>query len=969
MVGVRSLRSARRVLACALAGALLPLLPWPVAADAPVPLAYTAYDGWNAIRTPLLSENGQALAYALTPEDGDPTLVVRDLVGGTERREPRGNAPAFAAGGRFVVFTHVAAKHDVDAAKKAKKTDAQLPKNGVGILDRGASAGAEIVDNVKTILVARDEGPVIAYRAEPSPSPSPAPTASPAPRPSGSPAPSPTPSPAPKADKTKDVGAALTIRDLVAGTRVVVADVTDVALSDDDRFVAYATETKDGHGDGLHVYDVAHRRTFDVLTGAGRYRDLALARDGTALAFLSDVASYAGDVPHDALYVVDLRAAAPAAVKTVDLGTPGLPDQTTPNLNGTLAFSRDGARVFLGTAPAPTPAPSGTPEPMKVDQWSWTDDILQSQQKHDADQERKRTDLAVYDLAAGRFAQLGSPTLRTIDRNENPTIALGQDDRAYRRASSWLAEDDRDLYAVSLADGARRLLARDVPLAELSPAGRYALTWDARARHWIAIRTADAHRVVLGAQAPADFWFREDDHPAPPQPYGQGGWLAGDRAVLLYDRYDVWLADPDTGAVRPLTGGAGARTRTVYSPVQPDPDATAFDPAQPILLSLIDTRSYASGYARVSADGGVPTTLLKLDALVNGTRNVFTAPLHDLARPPLAARHGDRYVFARETFREFRDLWATDHDFSAPVRVTEANPQQARFRWGTEQLVDFVSRDGTPLRAVMLVPDGARRDRSAPMLVYFYEQWSDMFHTYYTPGPGTSPNFARYVSNGYVVLFPDIHYRVGHPGASAFDSIMPVVDAAVRTGYVNSAHIGIAGHSWAAYQINYLLTKTHRFRAAEAGAAVDDMFSAYGGIRLESGIVREAQYERTQSRIGATPWDRPDLYLENSGLFGIRNVTTPYLTIHNDADGAVPQFEGIEYATAMRRLGKVAYLFSFDGEDHNLRGREQQKWWTVHLDQWFDYWLRGAPRPTWFDGVDYLHRGELDVHPLYGEPD
>jgi dipeptidyl aminopeptidase/acylaminoacyl peptidase len=219
------------------------------------------------------------------------------------------------------------------------------------------------------------------------------------------------------------------------------------------------------------------------------------------------------------------------------------------------------------------------------------------------------------------------------------------------------------------------------------------------------------------------------------------------------------------------------------------------------------------------------------------------------------------------------------------------------------------------------------------------------------------------------VLFPDIHYRVGHPGASAFDSIMPAVDAAVRTGYVNSARIGIAGHSWAAYQINYLLTKTHRFRAAEAGAAVDDMISAYGGIRLESGVVREFQYERTQSRIGATPWDRPDLYLENSGLFGIRNVTTPYLTIHNDADGAVPQFQGIEYATAMRRLGKIAYLFSFDGEDHNLRGREQQKWWTVHLDQWFDYWLRGAPRPAWFDGVDYLHRGELDVRPRYGEPD
>ena len=82
--------------------------------------------------------------------------------------------------------------------------------------------------------------------------------------------------------------------------------------------------------------------------------------------------------------------------------------------------------------------------------------------------------------------------------------------------------------------------------------------------------------------------------------------------------------------------------------------------------------------------------------------------------------------------------------------------------------------------------------------------------------------------------------------------------------------------------------------------------------------MRESQYEHTQSRIGATPWDRPDLYLENSGLFGIKNVTTPYLTIHNELDGAVPQFQGIEYITAMRRLGKEAYLFAFDGEEHEL---------------------------------------------------
>jgi dipeptidyl aminopeptidase/acylaminoacyl peptidase len=990
---------ARASVALALACALLPAFPRPVAADSPVPLDYKAYDGWNAIRTPKLSDDGKHLVYALTPQDGDPTLVVRDLESGAERRETRGNAPAFAGDGRFVVYTHVAAKKDVDAAKKAKKAEKDQPKNGLGILDLSGTKPAETVDDVKTIAVAKNGGATIAYRAEPSPAPSGSPAAasspspvasakpssppkgepapqipaagSPAPTASASPGPSPSPSgsPAPKADKTKDTGSMLTIRDLAGSKRVTANDATDFAVSEDDRFIAYATESKNGKSDGLHVYDVAKGTTSDVLTGEGRYRDIAIARDGSSLAFLSDEATYKEDVPHDALYVVDLRAPKLTAVKAVDTATAGVAPATTPNTNGKLRYAHDGKRVFLGTAVAPTPMPSGTPAPTAVDVWSWHDDVLQSQQKHDAATERKRTYLAAYDVGTARFAQLGSPSLRDVQTVDEGDVALGQDDRAYRRQGSWLGEVYVDAYAVSLENGKRRLLLKRAASADLSPAGRYVLSWDEPSRHWFATRTSDGKRVELGAKAGVAFHMVDDDHPAPPPAYGTGGWLAGDRGVLIYDQYDVWLANPDTGAATNLTHGEGRRTRTVYSPVQPDPDATSFPTGKPLLLSLIDTRNYSSGYARVAPGGGVPATLFKANEVVYGTRTVFNSPLHDMTNPPIAAKRADRYVFARESFRDYRNLWATDSSFRNLTKVTDANPQQAKYRWGTERLIDYKCTDGKPMRAVMLVPDGLKADRKAPMLTYFYETWASMFHTFYSPAPGTSPNFTRYVSNGYVVLLPDVRYRVGHPGASAMECIMPAVDAALRFNYADPKRVGVAGHSWAAYQINYMLTKTHRFRAAEAGAAVDDMISAYSGIRLESGVVRESQYEHTQSRIGATPWDRPDLYLENSGLFGIKNVTTPYLTIHNDLDGAVPQFQGIEYITAMRRLGKEAYLFSFDGEDHNLKGREQQKYWTVHLDEWFDHWLKGAPRPSWMNGVDYLHRGERNVRPLYGESD
>jgi dipeptidyl aminopeptidase/acylaminoacyl peptidase len=256
------------------------------------------------------------------------------------------------------------------------------------------------------------------------------------------------------------------------------------------------------------------------------------------------------------------------------------------------------------------------------------------------------------------------------------------------------------------------------------------------------------------------------------------------------------------------------------------------------------------------------------------------------------------------------------------------------------------------------------------MLVYLYERFSDDLHAmpFTVPAPGTSPNLLRYVSNGYVVLVPDIAYRTGHPGKSALDCVLPAVAAVVKRGFVDEKRIGVAGHSWGAYQIAYMITKTDRFRAAEAGAAVDDMISAYGGIREGEGLVREFQYEVSQSRIGATPWERTDLYLENSPLFGIANVHTPYLSIANDADDAVPWQQGIEFNTALRRLGKEAYMFEFDGELHNLRGREQQKYWTVHLDEFFDHFLKGAPAPAWMkEETPFVQRGTRNVRTLFGE--
>ena len=156
---------------------------------------------------------------------------------------------------------------------------------------------------------------------------------------------------------------------------------------------------------------------------------------------------------------------------------------------------------------------------------------------------------------------------------------------------------------------------------------------------------------------------------------------------------------------------------------------------------------------------------------------------------------------------------------------------------------------------MLIKPDNFDPSKKYPLMVYIYEELSNGLHSYRAPNVGTSINITRYVSNGYVVLEPDIVYETGYPGPSAMKCVIPAINTVVAQGYIDPKRIGIQGHSWGGYQITYMITQTNIFRAVEAGASVSNMISAYGGIRWGTGMVREFQYEKTQSRIGAPPWD------------------------------------------------------------------------------------------------------------------
>ncbi len=189
--------------------------------------------------------------------------------------------------------------------------------------------------------------------------------------------------------------------------------------------------------------------------------------------------------------------------------------------------------------------------------------------------------------------------------------------------------------------------------------------------------------------------------------------------------------------------------------------------------------------------------------------------------------------------------------------------------------------------------------------------------------------------------------------------MVPGVLKILAEGYVDKDRIGAQGHSWGGYQLAYMITRTNLFAAVEAGAPVSNMTSAYGGIRWDSGMNRQFQYEKTQSRIGGTLWDETLRYIENSPIFEADKVQTPILFMHNDADGAVPWYQGIELYMALRRLQKPVWMLNYNGEPHGLRKRQNQEDFAVRMQQFFDHYLMDAPAPVWMtDGVPAVMKGK-----------
>lgn len=633
----------------------------------------------------------------------------------------------------------------------------------------------------------------------------------------------------------------------------------------------------------------------------------------------------------------------------------------TVNDNSGLFFSKKGTRLFTGIGPL-TPKKDTSIvdfESPELDIWNWDAIHTPPQQRLNNNKIIAKTYPAVIDLAAdNKIISLAQNYFESISylNGGEAEWALSSDNTKYERSSVWDYRRDRDLSFVNLKTGERKpAYTKFNGPVRTSPAGKYLLLFNLEDGNWHTYDIARGVDINLTGKIGVNFFIEDDDHPSFKGPYEENPiWTENDEYVLLSDRYDVWKLKADGTEAINLTGREGAKNNVrfhvqnlntfLWSSADKSLSMVSYLPNKgKVYLSAFHELDMRNGFGKTDIrKAGKPEYILDTVTFIGIQK----------------AANANKIAFQKGNFRNCNDLYTTEDEFRTEEKLTAINPLKDEYRWGRVELMEWKAYDGTPLKGLVFLPDGMKADEKLPVMVYFYEMNSHTMYNWRTPAPSRSiVNIAMYVSNGYICFIPDIKYMTGYPGQSAYNCICSGAEALCeRYSNADRSKMAIQGQSWGGYQTAWLVTRTNMFAAAGAGAPVSNMTSAYGGIRWGSGITRAGQYEHGQSRIGKSLWEDGalDLYIENSPVFKADKVETPLLIMHNDGDGAVPWYQGIEYFSNLRRLDKPVWMLQYSREAHNLVQRRNCKDLSIRMQQFFDYYLKGAPIPSWMlDGVPY----------------
>ncbi|GLX84284.1 periplasmic peptidase family S9 [Thalassotalea loyana] len=899
------------------------------------PLELTDIMQFKSIVAPQITERGNWIGFNAQPDRGDSVYHIKSTQSDTHYQVERGTKATFSADGRFVAVTVKPAllekeQADSKAKKKLKTKLVVIDLTSGQRHEFDAIEGYSLSDNHGFLAYSKKQ-PKEAKQSEGEKSPEDSGEKS-------------TEKPAEETAKLfskKRIKHDVILVNLADLSQQTISDVDSFAFSSKLPLFAYSKSMENGLGNQLAVLDVeTGKNRVVVAEDLQGFKHLSWGQQGKQLAFIQG--DFSQEVEERA-HKVKIWSANKGKTTTVKRNA----EKWFVSDRNKLTWSTDNKRLFFGLKPVVEKVEVLSTKPENQDDlvnpeklvvgrklqiWHGDDPLIKTNEKHQYNRDKKHTYRAVYHVKNKKVVQLADQALINVGTTNNAKAIIGSSDLKYRKLRTWEGFFS-DFYLIDLKTGKPSLIAEKLSSysrMKVSESGRYAAFYKDKAV-WAFDRKSNK-TINLTSTLDTRFDNEDHDYPSKAPGYGIAGWLEDDKGVLVYDKFDIWLLTLKQKNATCLTCEIGRPNSLQFRIQDLDKEQDTFAKDETLLLTSYNDEFKNFGFYQLNLKSG---ELIKQRE--ENKKFKFIAK----------AKKADKLLFSREDFNEFPDLWVSDFNTANGKKLTDVNPQKDEFLWGEPELVEWRSAMGVKHQGVLIKPANYIEGMKYPVVVYYYRRFSQRMYEFNAMKVNHRPNFPYYTSNGYAIFLPDVHFEVGTPGHSTNKSILPGIQKIIDMGIADENAIGLHGHSWSGYQTLHAITQTDMFAAAVSGAPVSNMTSAYSGIRLGTGLARQFQYEQGQSRIGASMFERRDLYIENSPVFFADRINTPLLMQFGDIDDAVPWQQGVEMYLAMRRLDKNVILLQYEGEPHHLKQYPNKVDYTIKMKQYFDHYLKGAPAPRW----------------------
>ncbi|PSL24148.1 alpha/beta hydrolase family protein [Chitinophaga ginsengisoli] len=751
----------------------------------------------------------------------------------------------------------------------------------------------------------------------------------------------------------------LVVRDLATGKRKIYHAVTDYFFSNDGAVLLLQTTSKKDSAamQSLHWMQLADDNITTIWQGT-KAGNIVFDSRSMQLAFTSG-SRINGRVNTSCWYY---KAGTNNAILLADDRTPGIDSNL--QLDNIQHFSKDGRHLFISLKEKDKPARIPDPNAVRVNVWSYADEKLQSQQLQELNYSRNYSAvIPIHDHKVIRLEQAGDRTASLPCNNEKDEVILltHTTGNAGNGESNWNVAARKSWYLVFVKNGLRKHITvlNDYLAVNISPAGKYLLYYDPAQKNYFSyeIATGTIRNITQGIAVSWSGYYSNDFPDASSEARGIAGWLQQDATVLIYDQRDIWQIDPL--CIKPpvnLTNGYGRLHNTIFYLALENDAGEALTNNEPLILTAFNLDNKHNGfYSKALNKKGDPDSLTVGPYIYSITNNPYLPAGTGFS--PLKALNTTTYIVKRMSAAESPNYFSTTN-FRTFTRLSDLHPEKG-YNWYTTTLHTFQTLDGQTTQGILYKPENFDPNKRYPLIFYYYERKSDELNAYLKPeylAGGCNINIPSFVSNGYLVFTPDIHFTVGNPMQSTYNTVIAAANYMAGLPYVNPKKMGIQGCSFGGAQTNYLVTHTNLFAAAYSASGLANFISHYGSL-AGAGESVQGVYELGQMRMGASLWQIPDQYIKNSPILEADKVTTPLFLMHTTNDGICPFANVVEFFTGLRRLGKKVWMLQYDDCNHGLWGKPAADL-SIRITQFFDHYLKDAPPPKWMvNGVPAAMKG------------